>query len=104
MAHTASGENGFIATVSEGFAEGFATLGSQVLPMWTAREFDLQTFDQLRNPTFDPAFADIRLDDLFQQTFGLQPQPTGFQSSTEAIGRTLLIAGAAIIAVMLVMR
>ena len=92
-----TGNNPFIATVGQGFTEGFASIGRDVLPIWTARQLADQQYAPNRNPTFYAAAARQRADNLLDRLLG-PPGQVGFREGTEEVGRTALLIGAVLIA------
>jgi len=65
-----SGGNGFWSNVSSGLGEGIGKIGGQLLPIWAAKELEIQSVDQLNDTTFNNDFLppSARLDDQRRTT------------------------------------
>lgn len=61
---TSNGEGSdFWSTVSSGAGEGISTLFSDILPSYAAGQLKMQKTDQLSQPTYDPRYAPMRIND-----------------------------------------
>lgn len=60
-ASASSGADGFFARISEGFSEGAARIGKDLLPVWVAGQIKQESDDQLKQPVYDPNAAPPRL-------------------------------------------
>jgi len=54
-------DGGFFGTVKSTATDYIKTLGSEILPNWTANQLGMQSRDMLRNPTFDARTAPPRV-------------------------------------------
>lgn len=52
----------FFSSMFEGLQQGARTIGSEILPNWVAGELNQQKQDLLNQDTFDPKYAQWRLD------------------------------------------
>ena len=107
-----SGSNGFFGLVESILKPSANFIGNYALPNWTAKQFGLQSADQLFNPTFDPRFSPPRIDGGIPNTgngFDKWPnpnvQPVLFDNNELKIDATALAVGAAaIVGVILVVK
>jgi hypothetical protein len=47
----------FFNSLTTGLSQGIQTIGSELLPTWTAQQLDVQSEDQLDQSTFEPKWA-----------------------------------------------
>lgn len=83
---------GFFSNISSAFTETFA----QALPIWTAKQLDLQREDQLQSPLFDPRYAKPRQRGETLDTTGRRRNTGLFDFQTNNRGPVVNISGAAI--------
>jgi hypothetical protein len=50
----------FFNSLTSGLSQGIQTIGSELLPRWTAQQLDVQSKDQLDQATFEPIWAPPR--------------------------------------------
>lgn len=88
---TSNGEGSdFWSTVSSGAGEGISTLFSDILPSYAAGQMKMQRTDQLSNPTYDPRYAPMRLNDGMVTTADNTARSAGPPSKNNKV---LYIAG-----------
>jgi len=71
--------NSFWGNVSSGFGQGLGSIGSNILPVWTAQQLGTQQEDQLRRSTFNPSTAPPRNNQSQPTTSG--PAQTNYQQA-----------------------
>jgi len=91
-------KNSFISDLKEGFSAGLKKIGSDVLPTWTAKQLDIESKDQLAQPTFDRTSSAVprRQDALLDSV-----SKAGINGSR--MSPALLAAGAGVTALVLIL-
>lgn len=105
VASAVTGNDGFFSTLGgalTGITKTAGTVGQNLVPIWAAKEFNLQSSDQLRAPTFDSRFASPRVEE-----FGPDGRPlkTGFLFDNVNISTAgLLIGSVAVLAIIFALK
>lgn len=61
-----NGLSSFFSKITSGWEEGLSTVGREILPVWVANQLDLQSTDQLKNPTINQSWLPKKLTDEYQ--------------------------------------
>jgi len=66
LSKATKGLSSFFSKITSGWEEGLSTVGKDILPIWVANQLDLQSKDQLKDPTINQSWIPKKLTDEYK--------------------------------------